>query len=279
MVFLFSSPEVLMSKLVFFDIDGTLIDVRYDIRKMTLESERTMDELKAKGHDVFLATGRCPCFIVDGVSYYDWSGLVTCNGAYCEYKGECVYKDVIPAEAVTATRTISEAHGWDFYLESRDIIYVRDKNDKRLQAFCSEWGMKPETLCDDFRDDDIETYLGMIVVYDEAEIAVMKDALSPYFDIQAHRNPLSFDLTLRTSSKATGIRKMVEALGREMKDTIAFGDGRNDCEMLAEAGEGVAMANAMPEALAVAQYTCPPTAEEGVSVYLMERGLIDRRAF
>ena len=84
-----------MSKLFFFDIDGTLIDCNQDIYEITPETVRTLDKLKEAGHDVFLSTGRCKCFIVDGVMKYPFSGYVTCNGAYVEYKGKCVYKNVV----------------------------------------------------------------------------------------------------------------------------------------------------------------------------------------
>ena len=47
-----------MSKLFFFDIDGTLIDCNQDIYEITPETIRTLDKLKEEGHDVFLSTGR-----------------------------------------------------------------------------------------------------------------------------------------------------------------------------------------------------------------------------
>lgn len=99
-----------MSKLFFFDIDGTLIDCNQDIYEITPETVRTLDKLKEAGHDVFLSTGRCKCFIVDGVMKYPFSGYVTCNGAYVEYKGKCVYKNVVPAEAIKATMDLCEKY-------------------------------------------------------------------------------------------------------------------------------------------------------------------------
>lgn len=62
-------------------------------------------------------------------------------------------------------------------------------------------------------------------------------------NIQRHQTGYSFDLTLKGVSKAVGIKKLVEALNKDMQDTIAFGDGRNDLEMLEEVNTGVAMGN------------------------------------
>ena len=112
-----------MSKLFFFDIDGTLIDCNQDIYEITPETIRTLDKLKEEGHDVFLSTGRCKCFIVDGVMKYPFSGYVTCNGAYVEYKGKCVYKNVVPAKAIKATMDLCEKYHFNYYFEGNDYIY------------------------------------------------------------------------------------------------------------------------------------------------------------
>ena len=88
-----------MSKLFFFDIDGTLIDCNKGLYGISTINRNSFDQLKQKGHDVFLATGRCKCFITEGVMDYPFSGYVTCNGGYVEYKGDAIYKAVVPAKS------------------------------------------------------------------------------------------------------------------------------------------------------------------------------------
>ena len=48
----------------------------------------------------------------------------------------------------------------------------------------------------------------------------------------------------------------------------AFGDGGNDLEMLREVGLGVAMANATPAVLAVADTTTKSNQEQGVLQFM-----------
>ena len=48
-------------------------------------------------------------------------------------------------------------------------------------------------------------------------------------------------------------------------DTIAFGDGRNDIEMIEETGLGIAMGNAVPELKSVAKYVTANIEEEGIT--------------
>lgn len=251
-------------KMVFFDIDGTLIEVNKGIYKILPEVEKAMDRLKENGHDVFLATGRCQCFIVDGVSYYPFSGAVTCNGSRVDYHNVCVFKSVIPAEAILATMKVCSRYNMNYYFEASDRIYVKDNADPFHIEFAHKWGMKLATCEDHFDPSKIETYVGMIYCHNLDEIPAMKEALSHYFLIQRHRSAHSFDLTLRGTSKALGIQELVKRLHRSMADTIAFGDGRNDLEMISNAGIGIAMGNAVPELKDVANYVTDDIDKHGI---------------
>lgn len=263
-----------MSKLLFFDIDGTLIDCNKGIYEISAMNKQSLDKLKENGHDVFLATGRCKCFITEGVFSYPFSGYVTCNGGYVEYKNKPVYKSIVPAEAIKETMKLSEEMDLDYYFESTDYIYVRNKNNPKHKIFANNWGMKEETVIDDFDPEQIETYIGMIIVNNQEDIPVMIKRLSPYFDIQRHQSDVSFDLTLKGTSKALGIKKLVEALHKDMKDTIAFGDGRNDVEMLETVQIGVAMKNAMEEALEATDEICDSVENEGITKWLKNNNFI-----
>lgn len=263
-----------MQKLYFFDIDGTLIECNKGIYSIPDKTRETLDQLKQQGDDVFLATGRCKCFVLDGVMDYPFSGFVTCNGAYVEYKGKTVYKSVISSEAIKATHKICQDRNLAYYFEGNDYIYVLNKTNPKHIEFKDNWGMKDETIIDDFDIDEIETYIGMIVVNSKDDIEPFVRALSPYFDIQRHQNDFSFDLTLKGESKAKGIKKLVEAVHKDMQDTVAFGDGRNDIEMLSEVGLGIAMGNAAIEAKEVADYVTDDVDKDGIEKALYHFGLL-----
>ncbi len=66
-------------------------------------------------------------------------------------------------------------------------------------------------------------------------------------------------------TKGSGLAFLAEHLGFLPEQTVAFGDGENDVELLEWAGFGVAVANAHERVLAVADWVCPPAAEEGVA--------------
>lgn len=69
-------------------------------------------------------------------------------------------------------------------------------------------------------------------------------------------------------TKASGLARVAEWLGVPAERAIAFGDMPNDMEMLRWAGHGVAMANAHPKTLAVADEITGPNSEDGVAQVL-----------
>ena len=69
-------------------------------------------------------------------------------------------------------------------------------------------------------------------------------------------------------TKGSGLAFLAEHLGFGPAETVAFGDGENDVELLEWAGYAVAVANAHDRVLAVADLVCPSAEEEGVAQVL-----------
>jgi Cof subfamily protein (haloacid dehalogenase superfamily) len=69
-------------------------------------------------------------------------------------------------------------------------------------------------------------------------------------------------------TKATGLAAVAEQAGVAAADVIAFGDMPNDLEMLTWAGHGVAMGNAHPALLEVADEITASNADDGLALVL-----------
>lgn len=76
------------------------------------------------------------------------------------------------------------------------------------------------------------------------------------------------ELHLAEVHTAIGMRSAAEHLGLTCADVIAFGDGLNDVEMVAEAGIGVAVEGADPRVVAAAdRVAAGPDREELVTAF------------
>jgi Cof subfamily protein (haloacid dehalogenase superfamily) len=88
--------------------------------------------------------------------------------------------------------------------------------------------------------------------------------------------PYFLELASPHVHKGAGLEFLAEHLGFAAADTISFGDGENDVELVEWAGFGVAVANAHRRVLDAADWICPPVTEEGVA-QVLEAFLGERR--
>jgi Cof subfamily protein (haloacid dehalogenase superfamily) len=69
-------------------------------------------------------------------------------------------------------------------------------------------------------------------------------------------------------NKATALAELCEERGIAAEEVIAFGDHQNDVPMLAWAGRGVAVENAHPDTIAIADEIAPSCDDDGVAQVL-----------
>ena len=69
-------------------------------------------------------------------------------------------------------------------------------------------------------------------------------------------------------TKGAGLDFLSAQMGFTREQTIAFGDGENDVELVEWAGYGVAVENAHPRVKAIADWICPSAEVQGVAQVL-----------
>jgi Cof subfamily protein (haloacid dehalogenase superfamily) len=80
--------------------------------------------------------------------------------------------------------------------------------------------------------------------------------------------PYFLELASAGVTKGSGLDFLAGHLGFTPEQTVAFGDGENDVELMEWAGYSVAVENAHDRVKAAADWICPPAAEEGVAAVL-----------
>ena len=111
-----------------------------------------------------------------------------------------------------------------------------------------------------------------LVVIDDPEVLDgLKQRMIDRFDGRLYiSKPLPYFLEFASPNvtKAAGLDFVAEHVGFAREQTVAFGDGENDIELVEWAGYGVAVANAHERVLEVADFVCPSVDEEGVAQVL-----------
>jgi hydroxymethylpyrimidine pyrophosphatase-like HAD family hydrolase len=77
--------------------------------------------------------------------------------------------------------------------------------------------------------------------------------------------PYMLELGNPAVTKGSGLSFVTAQLRLDLGGVIAFGDGENDVELLEVAGLGIAVEDAHPRLLAIADHICPGPEDEGVA--------------
>ncbi|MGN0772310.1 MAG: Cof-type HAD-IIB family hydrolase [Candidatus Ventricola sp.] len=254
-------------KIIFFDIDGTLIDME---RKRV--TERTLDalrRLRARGIRICLATGRSPITLprFEGVTF---DALLTFNGSYCYDQARTIFSQPIPPQDVRRILSNAAAMGRPVCAATRDRLAANGRDADLVDYFAIAGLEVPvaqdfEAVC---RQDVFQFMAGSRA----EEYAALMDGVSGA-KIAAWWDR-AVDVIPAAGGKGTGIEKTLAYFGLGRAQAMAFGDGGNDLEMFGAVGMGVAMENASAALKAAAGDLCGPAARDGVCHYLEAHGLI-----
>jgi hydroxymethylpyrimidine pyrophosphatase-like HAD family hydrolase len=120
----------------------------------------------------------------------------------------------------------------------------------------------------------IDTPVSKITATLDMDFAKSLVADFPHLDIITYHGEPWVRIALKEATKWQAVAAAASHLGINTAYIAAFGDDYNDVEMLEKCGVGVAMSNAIPEALAVADFIAASNDEDGVARWLEENILL-----
>ncbi|MFQ6860881.1 MAG: Cof-type HAD-IIB family hydrolase [Beduini sp.] len=261
-------------KLIFFDIDGTLIDCHTNLVKMSEKTRYSLEALKKAGHQIFIASGRCLCFMPQEIQDYPFDGYISCNGASIHYHDQVIYKDMISLALIKKLETFAKDNGIIYFLEEDQKIYTNRIDDPICIRFAKKWQMPLARLYPLSNAETLKVQMAMMICPTEQILEAARVYFQDDFDVQVHPGQLSTDLSLKTSSKGKAIRILADYLDQNITNTIAFGDGPNDTEMFNTVDLPIAMGNAVDELKAIAKDITKPIEEDGIYHGLRKHHLI-----
>lgn len=254
-----------MKKIVFFDIDGTLLDHEKAIPSTT---KKAITKLKENGIYVAIATGRAPFMFESIREELGIESYVSYNGQYVVFEKEVIYEN--PLNQIELERLL--AHSSE---KKHPLVFMNEKTMKATVNHHRYIDLAIGSLNFALPDYDASFYknkkIYQTLLFCENEEEYIKNYPLFHF-IRWHE--YSVDVLPKGGSKAEGIKKMIERLGFDLADVYAFGDGLNDLEMLKAAGTSVAMGNGVPEAKELADYITTDVADDGIWNGLKELQLI-----
>lgn len=254
---------------IFFDYDGTLTDENCHIYTPTEKTNIALEKLRRSGYATFLTTGRMKAMttLVSG----KFTGLITSNGAYTEVDGKCINNVFIPDEVIKHAVEYMNKENIYYALENQICGYSNGLKTENFLNMLDHFKLarslfKPHTC-----GMDIGGVNQLIVSYSsESVIEKMIEEFKNTLSIKKHRYFLSADINDINTSKADGVKAVLDYLNIPKENSYAFGDGDNDYSMLTAVGHPIAMGDHSKMLESVSEYITKTVKQDGIFHALSE---------
>ncbi|MBE5956900.1 MAG: HAD family hydrolase [Lachnospiraceae bacterium] len=258
-----------MTKILFTDIDGTLLD---DKKQIPFKNRQAIEQLIKEGHKIVLTTGRALSGTIGQAEKlgltFDGCYIIAFNGAeiYDSYRKETLYKCSIPLDVVSRIFAICEEQ--NVHVQTYDDKYVLAKEDNAyLRRYCRE------IVCESKIDPSLPHSLKeepsklLLLSYDNPDkLNKMRDLIlkaegATVDSFMSSKGLL--EVVLKGTNKGNAIKRLCHILDIPLENSVGAGDGYNDIELIRTAHVGAAMKNAVKEIQEIADYITEADNNEG----------------
>lgn len=267
-----------MPKIIFLDIDGTLVDYENCLPDSAVTAIR---RARANGHRVYLCTGRSRAEIYPNLWDIGVDGLIGGNGSYVEDHNTVVMHQLITSEQCRRIVDWLHERKLEFYLESNNGLFASEQFEIQAQPVIQQYAKRKGknnadqmTVRDVFPDmifggelyrDDLNKVSYILNSYQD-----FLDAKEAFPDLQhgtwggKDEEALFGDFGVKGITKANAVSRLLAYLDADISDTIAFGDAKIDIPMLEYCAYGVAMGNGGAEIKAMADMITDDVEQDGL---------------
>lgn len=263
-------PTEQVIKLIATDLDDTLLDGR---SRLTPRTRAALDAAMAAGCGISLSSGRMleamlPFARGIGVN----APMLLFNGAmiYDHNTDRTLYASRIPCGTALGIARLAEQMG--LYIQAYPGKgYFCDEITPHTEAYARQIAVEATAVhmpLSAWLEENPADMQKLLIIdtpegADRAQ-AALREAFpsgASFLKSKAHY----LEIAPEGVDKGRSLGRLIDLLGLETDEVMAFGDGQNDVPMLERAGYGYAMANACPQALACTRLIAPPNTEDGVA--------------
>lgn len=277
-----------MEKIIFLDVDGTLVDYENNLPDSAVKAIRLARE---NGHRVYICTGRSKAEVYQEILDIGLDGMIGGNGSYVEDNNHVVMHQLITKEQCIRIVDWLHGRGLEFYLESNNGLFASENFEIRGESTIQEYSKRKGK--DDADKMTIRKVFPDMIFGEELyredlnKVSYILNSYQDYLDTKAQfpdlqsgtwggkdEEALFGDLGIMGITKAKAIEHLLTYLGADRADTIAFGDAKVDVSMLEYCAYGVAMGNGGKEIKEVADYITDDVDKDGLYKAFVELKLI-----
>lgn len=248
-------------KAIFLDMDGTTLD---DDHQMPEENVSALRKAVEAGHEVVITTGRPTVsarMLLEkyGLDKIGCRYVIAYNGGImldCE-TGEIFFSQTIPIPLVKELIVHARAAGQYLQTYEGDMV-LTDKDDENLAQYMGKTSMSQKVVPDLMEAIHEEPCKVLIVnVHDHDSMEAFRCSMEKWADgkLDMFFSCKEYlEIVPKGICKGNALRAFCEKTGIPVENTVAAGDESNDLSMIEAAGVGCAVANAVNNVKAAADY-------------------------
>ena len=255
--------------LIALDLDGTIL---YDFDSLSESLCDFMKEVQNNGHKIVIATGRpyrSSKFVYDRFDLN--TPIINYNGGLITHPKDEGFPRVnytVDKNVIVDIFENNIDHIRNAFCEVRDAIYVHQE-EKEIEPLLHVKGAT-KIIYGEFKDTLDNDPNGAIIIGKQGRGKLIKEyidnkykdsILSRIWNISGEYDSI-IEVFTPESNKGKALEYVANYLNIPQKQIIAIGDGHNDIEMLEYASLGVAVRNAHPELIKVADIILEHTSSE-----------------
>lgn len=257
-----------MIKAIFFDVDGTLLS--HKTKSVPKSAKQAIETLRKKGIRCVVATGRHLLEMQDlPVSEIEFDSYITLNGQLCFDEN----KEVLFGRAI---QNHEKELIIDLFNHKETAVMMIEKN-RIYMNFVNDYVRKAQEDvstrvfdCEDYSGNDI--YMASVYI-DHTNEDPFKEKFKNCLVTRWH--DYGVDVVSKDGGKVAGIQEYLKMNHINQEETMAFGDGENDIEMLKYVHLGIAMGNAKEIVKENADDVTLEVDEDGIVYALKKYGLLN----
>lgn len=258
---------------VFFDIDGTLVDEQTQI--IPESAVRAVEALGKNGHLAVVNTGRPFGHIDPRVRKMAFGGWICGCGMEIYLNGQWLRR-CYPDKALCryVVESVREC-GVSVMYEDRDSLYLDGRwsygpGDQEEAERLRRKGL-PVLEMSELPEPTFMKFITHDLPGCDREVFLSR--MEPYFTCIERGNSM-VEYVLKGNSKAGGMEILLSTLGIDQENTLAIGDSTNDLPMFAAAHHTVCMGGGMEELKAKAEFITASVLDDGIEKALKHFELI-----
>ena len=246
-------------KMIITDLDETLLRSDKSISEHTISA---LEKCKLKGIKIAFATARSTQSASKILEKFMPDIFICYGGALVLANKTVIHRFDIPADISSnlINDCLKEPNIIHVLATNEDVSYTNKTNpeDKRISHYESV----------DFSCKTNISYLKISLISNNSDAVNKIASAYPMLDLLRYKGENLYRFANPNAVKWNAIKAVSDFYNINTNMFVAFGDDKNDLEMIKKCGIGVAVENALDEVKAAARYVCKSNNNDGVARWL-----------